>query len=212
MANTEYSALLPEVLTELAADPSNPVAINAIKRAVIDFCAGSWIWKYLADPISVQVGNAVYDLEAPDGADITTVNAVSFAGVPLVPKTTDWLDENLPDWRTDRKTPKYFTQVDTEQIILAPVPDYNVANGLVMTLVLQPSQAATGFPSWIYNQFIYSICYGAVSKLMLLNNKPWTDLVTGADKRKDFQEEIANARAGGANALGRAAVRAKSQH
>ena len=212
MANTDYTAFLPEVMPELAADPSQPVALNAIKRAVIDFCAGSWIWKYLADPISVQAGNAVYDLEPPTGTDITTVMNVTCNGTPLANRTTDWLDEEMPDWRTKRATPRYFTQVDTETIILAPVPDYNVAQGLVMTLVLQPSQSATSFPKWIFNQYIYAICYGAVGKLMLMNQKPWTDLKTGDDKRKDFLEEIANARASSANALARAPVRSVNQH
>lgn len=212
MANIKYSELLDEVLPLLAADPSDPVTENAIKRSVIEFCAGSWIWQYLPDPIDVAAGENVYDLEPPPGADITTIMDVSYNRVPLTDKSLTWLDQELPGWRSTRATPKYFTQVDTEQVILAPLPDTNLSGGLVMTLALQPSQSATSFPKWIFNQYIYTLADGAVSKLMLMPGKGWTDLQNGLDRRNRFEAAIANARNNSASALGRAATRVKSQH
>jgi hypothetical protein len=196
----------------LAADPSNPVTENAIKRAVIEFCRESWVWKFLPDPQSVVAGEAFYDLEPDTGTDVAAVIGAAYNGVPLINKTLDWLDGELPNWRTTSATPKYFTQVDTEQIVLAALPDANITNGLTMTLALQPAQATTSFPGWIWSQHVEEITAGAVARLMLMPGKPWTDLATGADRRRVFDNAIANARASAVRALSRADIRVKSHH
>jgi hypothetical protein len=212
VANTKYSELLDDVLPNLAADPSDPVTEYAIKRAVIDFCAGSWIWKHLPDAIDVSAGESTYDLEPLPGTDITVVMDGECNGVPITNKGLDWLNREIPGWRSTRNTPKYFTQVDTEQVILAPVPDATISAGLTLTLALQPSQNSTGFPKWIANQYLYALADGAIARLMLMPNKPWTDLANGQDRRSKFEAAIANARANAVSALGRASQRTSSQH
>lgn len=212
MANIKYSDLLTEVLPNLAADPSDPVTENAIKRAVIEFCAETWIWKDLSEAIDVEAGEAYYDLEPPNGADIVVVMDAAYNGVPIEPKSLSWLDANIPGWRTTPGTPKYFTHVDLDQVILAPVPADNLTGGLTVTLALQPSHNATGLPKWIATQHMYSMADGALARLMLMPSKPWTDLANGSDRRAQFQAAIANARANAASALGRAATRTASQH
>lgn len=212
MLITKYSEILNDVLPSLNADPSDPVTEYAIKRACVDFCAGSWIWQYLPDPIDVTAGEAYYDLEPEMGSDVTTVMDVAHNGVPLVAKSIMWLDKNLPGWRTTQGLPKYYTQTDTDQIILAPVPDTSIAGGLTMTLALQPNQASQGMPKWIVTQYLYTLAAGAMSRLMLMPNKPWTDLQLGAMHGQNFAGSIANARANTLAALGRAEHRVTSQH
>lgn len=212
MANIKYSDLLTEVLPNLAADPSDPVTEHAIRRAVTEFCAESWIWKDLSDPIDVEAGESFYDLEPPNGTDIVAVMDVAYNGVPLEHKELSWLDVNLPGWRTTTGTPMYVTQVDMDQVILAPVPPDTLTDGITLTVALQPSQNSTGVPKWIINQHLYAIADGAIARLMLMPNKPWTDLANGSDRRAQFQAAIANARANAASALGRAATRTASQH
>lgn len=212
MLIAKYSELLNDVLPSLSADPSDPVTEYAIKRACIEFCAGSWIWQYLPDPIDVEAGEAYYDLEPETGADVSAVMDVAHNAVPLDAKSVAWLDAQLPGWRTNPSVPKYYTQVDSEQIILAAVPDANITGGLTMTLALEPSQSAVGLPKWIFNQYIYTLAEGAIAKLMMMPNKPWTDLQNGAMHESNFRAAIANARALSTAALGRAAHRATSQH
>lgn len=210
MANIKYSDLLDDVLPSLAADPSDPVTEHAIKRAVIEFCAGSWIWKHLPDPMDVVAGEAVYDIEPLPASDVAMVMTVALDGYPLSPQSTDWLDANEPGWRTVTGAPKYFTQVDTEQVFLAPVPDSN--GSLTATLALQPDQRSTGFPKWIANQHMYALASGAIARLMLMPGKPWTDVINGQDHRAKFEAAMANARASAVFGLGRASLRTAPQH
>ena len=113
MATVKYTDLLPEVLPNLAADPSEPVTVAAIKRACIQFCRESWVWKALPDPADLVAGETTYDLEALSGADVSAVINVTANGVPLKNPNSHWLDTELPGWRTTRATPKNYTQVAT---------------------------------------------------------------------------------------------------
>lgn len=212
MANINYSELLREVLPNLAADPSEPVAVNAIKRAVIEFCAGARVWQHLPDALDVTAGELTADLEPEQGADVSIVMHVALHGVPLENKSIDWLDQNSPGWRSVPGTPRYFTQIDTEQIILAPLPAASARQALVMTLALKPSHSASGFPRWLFNQYLYDLANGATARLMLMVNKPWTDIAGGADRRTQFEQAMSNARGHAAHGLGRAPVRTGSQH
>lgn len=207
MAILKYSDLRSEVLPYLKADPSNPITDRAIKKAVIEFCNRSWVWKHMPDPQDVTVGESYYDLEYPQGSEISSVIGVALDGVPLDPKAIDWLDLNEPRWRTVQATPKYYTQVDTEQIILAYVPQYSVSGGLTMTLAVQPDQTSTSFPKWIGTQYWYVLVSGALANLMLMSNEDYSDDAKGAYHLGIFNAGIADARGDGVGALGRAVTR-----
>lgn len=212
MATTQYSDLLPEVLTKLPADPSDPVTENAIKRAVIEFCAKSWVWRYLPDPLDLIAGEAVYDLEPPQGAVVANVLKVMVDGEPLENRSIEWLDENVKNWRKDTGFPRFFTAVDTAQVILAVVPSVNIASGISMTLAVNPDDRSSDFPSWIATKYLDEIVAGAVSRLMLIPKKDWSDANLGADYRKQFHTGISTARESVISSFGRAPARSRSQH
>lgn len=212
MANIKYSDLIHDVLPFLAADPSDPFTENVIKRAAIEFCQESWVWKHISDAQDVTVSEATYDIDVPNGAAVTTVMSVVLNDTPLEAKEVGWLNINLPAWHTTEAAPNYYTQTEPGQIILAPIPGETSAAALVITVALQPTQTATGFPEWIFNKFPYAITDGALAKLMLVPGKPWTDLTGGVDRRARFEAAIANARAMAVTGLSRAANRTSSQH
>jgi hypothetical protein len=212
MATTPYTALLPEVLPLLASDPSEPVTINAIKQSVIEFCQESHVWKFFPDPENIVAGEPRYTVQAPNGADVASVMTVTIDGEPVDPASPINLDEEMPKWRTDTGTPKYWTQTDTDELILVPAPDANGTLTLAMTLALQPDQRVEYAPRWLIERYRYKLAWGAVSKLMLMPNKPWTDMASGAYYASKFMGEIANARADAVHGLSRAPLRVRAQH
>lgn len=212
MADIEYSQLLPEVLPYLRADPSDPVTENAIKRTVIEFCSSTLVWKHTPDPINVVAGTSAYTIAAPTDSVVAAVLSAQIDGQPIDPKSLDWLDSNVPRWRTQAATPEYFTQTEPQQLILAPLPSSTLASGLTLTVGLQPSQSAVGFPQWIFDQFLYVLADGAISKLMLMSDKPWTDMQNGADRRARFESATSGARTSADSSLGRATSRVTAQH
>lgn len=212
VANKKYADLISDVLPFLAADPSDPVTEKAIKRTVIEFCAGSWIWQVFMDPVSVRAAVNEYDLEPETGADVSAVVSAELDGTPLSAKAPTWLHREIPRWRTVTGTPKYFTQLNTETVLLAPLPQESSNRGLTLTIAQQPSQNADSFPAWIYNQFADALINGAVSRLMLMTGRPWADAGNGMARKSDFEADVANARNTAVSALGIAPVRSKSQH
>lgn len=208
----KYSMLLPEVLPYLAADPSTPLAESAIKGAVIDLCKSSRIWRHYPDPQNLVSGVQEYDLEPLPNSVVSRVLSCRVDGVPITPLSTDQMDETYPNWKTDVGQPGFFTQIDTSQIILAPIPNMNIARGLVMTLALQPSQASTTFPDWIAAQYMEEIAAGARGKLMLIPGKPWTDQKTGVMYMQKLQDAGSNARESAFKGLGQAITRTTSHH
>ncbi len=212
MANVKYSDLVSDVLPVLAADPSDPVTEYAIKRSAIQFCKESWVWKYFQDPIDLIAYENTYDLEPPTGAGVAAVMRVTLAKLDLDPKSVDDLDRDMPGWRQKSGQPKFYTQIDSDQIVLAPAADYNLAAGIHMTLALQPDQKANGLPGWIVNEYIYDIVDGALAYLMKMPKQDWSDGPLAMDYEKKFHAAIANARADAMSALGRAPTRTSSQH
>lgn len=211
MANALYSDLLNDILPSLAADPSDPVTEHAIRRAAIEFCANTGAWKHITDPDSVTAGDPEYLLSIPQGADVLAVQNVAIGTETIVPKSLDWLNANFSGWRTDNGTPRYFTQVETTSLLLAPVPASGM-EGIVVTLTLIPSQASTGIPKWLFDKYMYDLADGAMAYLMMMPNKPWTDVQSGAFRRSRFETAMANANALAAQGLGRARIRTASYH
>lgn len=207
-----YEDLVSEVLPSLSADPSNPVAENAIKRSVIEFCHDSWVWKHMQDPIDLVAGEIEYDLEPVSGADVASVICVEVGGSIIEPRAVEWVSKTLPGWQRNRGTPKYFTQTDTEKILLVPASSISAPESIVVTIAMQPSARAVSFPDWIASRYMYAIVDGAASKLMLMPDKPWTDINGGADRRRLFESAIANARASAVFSLGSAPLRSKVYH
>lgn len=208
----KYTDFLLDVVPHLAADPSEPVTVNAIKNAAIEFCKKSWVWREYADPVSTKANVAAYDLEPQSSADIAAVVSARLNGFALTASRQDELDEQLPDWQTKPGTPKKYTQVDTTQILLAPMPDVASPKGLILSFALQPLRSADELPDWIATQYWEGIAMGAVAKLMLMTGKPWSDPKTGLDKRNQFENAIGEARDDVLRGLGRAATRITSQH
>lgn len=212
MANTPYADLIDNVLPYLAADPSDPVTEGAIRRAAIEFCARSRIWVNFPALIPVVAYTPSYILAAPAGASVSAVLSAALDGEPLDPAAIAWLNSNVPTWRTTPSEPLYFTQIDTETVILAPVPVANSATGLVLTVALQPTEASSDIPAWIVNQYGRHIADGAISILMLMAGKPWTDLANGANRRAIFEDQIGKARNDADTGLVSAQIRSTPQH
>lgn len=212
MSQMAYSNFVNDVLTKLAADPGEPVALSAIRRTAIKFCAKSWVWKHFCDPDTILPRIAEYEIDCPANADIAAVIDVSVDGLPIEPKTIEWLNAEYPDWRSRSGNVKFCTQINSENLMLAPVPCAHLPNKLLVTIALHPSLNSTGLPKWIGTQYYSDIVSGAAADLMLMGNKPWTDAKYGQELAAQFESTCNNARTDSVSGLGRAPLRTRSEH
>lgn len=212
MSTKPFLDLLDDVLPELAADPSNPVTEAAIRRASIDFCAGSRIWQVRTDPMTVFAGEGVVDIDVPNGADVAEVLDAALHGAPLDKKTVAWLNATMPGWRTETAVPRFYTQMELDQVMLAPAPNARGLQALVLTVAFQPSASAEGLPAWIARQYHDALVDGTLARLMNMNAKPWTDKSEGMARRSSFETAMTAARLDGETAFGGAPIRNTSYH
>ncbi len=208
MASTKFSDLIPDVLTIMSADPSDPVTEYAIRRAAITFCRESWVWKETSDPIDIESGMNTYDLEMPTGTDVARVISAVVNGDELVPSSVD----DFAFSSAGSGFPRYWAQVDTEQIIMSPSPDSSIHAGLVVTLALQPSATAQSIPKWIASQHHDTLIDGAVAFLLNMQGQTWTDYALGSAKELKFKSGISDARSSAVAGLSRASLRTTSRH
>ena len=211
MPNAAYLTLRPEVLLHLAADPSDPVIEHAIKMATIEFCAESWIWRHLHAAIDIAADQQDYALDIPEESVAALVLSASLDDKPLDPMAVDALDLASPRWRVLTGDPEYVTQVDPDGFMLSPIPT-TTDGQLYLTVALQPSMDSDGAPDWLLNKYAEALADGALARLMVMSDKPWTDIDGGAYRRIRFDVAIAKARASAACGMGRSLLRTTPCH
>lgn len=210
MATSKFSDLYPDVLPLLAADPSEPVMDRAIRRAAIEFCDLSRVWRVTPDAMTTVAGEGFYDLEPPAGAEVAHVVGVKVAGRLLPARTLMEVERTVANWRGTGEV-QCFTQMDPEQIVMAPAPS---ESGLSLEIVaaMRPTLKASTLPGWIVSRYGHYIAAGAASKLMLMPDKPWTAGQAGVLMRDTFMTGVAEAKGDGESAMGTAIIRTTPQH
>lgn len=177
-------------------DCSAIAAEVAGRFACIEFCERSDWLQYEADPITIQAGVAAYEVECPQDNLSNRVIQLTMAGVrtPLVPKTQDELTSMYGDWRAQEGTPRFFTQINTNEVILVPSPTERIVQGLRMLISIRPTPDAQEVDDDLYNRYAETIGYGARARLKEMAGQPYYD-PTGAKQCWDkFYEGVAKAK------------------
>ena len=213
MANTLYDQLTPFVLPEVAGC-SVPMVERAIREAAIEFCNRSKVWIYVCDPVDLDAGEGRYDIDVPTQSSLVEIKSVKIANEvdPLSPVTVGYLEENYVNWQTDRGNPRQYTQLTDEEVLLVPIPNSTLTDGLIVTLCLKPSRSSTGFPAWINERYQDAIVAGAKQRLLMMSGVQWSNPMAGAMEKTVFENAIANASVDAALSRVRATIRTTPTH
>jgi len=193
MANTNLTAWYDDVLPSVPGCPQT-MALDAIRKAAIEFCERSWAWIYNPAAANVVADQIAYAFVPPSNAVVSKVLYVFHDGVPIYPRSTDQLDAMYQEWRATSGTPQYYTQEDERNLLLVPVPAAALTGGLKMRLSLKPKFDATDIESRMYEEYREAIVAGALSRLMMIPKKPYTDLATASVNKAIFDDMIATVR------------------
>lgn len=209
----KYTDLLQEVLPRLPGCGVDLASFH-IKQSVIELCRRSLVWKHWPDPQDIDVGEPEYDVELPTGADIAQVTLVRVDGVkdPLTALGADQVEAQFPTWRTEQGVVSAYFQPVPSKVHLLLIPDQSITNGLSMVLAVQPKMASESFPDWLYSQFGQRIADGALARLLDIPRKPWSDAVTAARHKREFDNACAAATGAAARTFSRAPTRTTSIH
>lgn len=188
------SALYSRLLIQVPGCPE-PTAEQALLDTAIEFCEKTLVLRQELDVIVTRDGLGQFDLDPPtDQHAIARVVSVTFDGRPLkgaFPDDTYALDTNTGNPRIyyTRRTDNEFT------LNLYPVPDSR--KRVITTVALRPTRNATEIDDDLYNYHADALVHGAVSRLTVIPNQPFTDLAYASASLAMFRDDMARAKIDG---------------
>ena len=166
-------SFLSEV-TPFVPNCAQPVAINAIRNALIEFCDYTLLDTYEAYPQSGEADVADYEIDTPVDTEISKVLQVWYNDRPLIPTTVDALQRRYStDWREQSGDPTAFVQLTPNTVRLTPVPDVVSSAALKMLVALRPERGAATCTDDLLS-YAELIGQGAVARLMRIPAQPFT--------------------------------------
>lgn len=194
MSKVPVSDFVDYVMTSVPGCPRELV-LREIIESIIEFCEYSTIWRVEMYALSVIEGLNTYEIDLPTDTRLAKLISIRANGKPVVAKTSEWMDDNVPNWRTRQgDTFNYYAMIDHETIILDRVPKYTQIFALRGTLALKPHRAVTEVPTVLYEDWLRQISAGAKSKLLAIPKKGWTDLNQAGICLGDFERGKAKGR------------------
>jgi hypothetical protein len=160
-----YDLVLPDLpgCPEVAAD-------QALRQVAIAFCEQSLAWRWRHPDIPVVAGTSRYDYMPLGNAAVHAVTWARFNEGDIEPVAE--ADISIHDWRNATGHPRYVLG-DATGITLVPRPD--LPGTLTLEVVLKPALDATGVEDDIFREYHQVIAHGAIGRLMLSPNKPYTN-------------------------------------
>lgn len=194
----KIESLVPKVKREAPSCPSF-IAIEELRNTITDFCINTDI--YLADLSLFQTVTGINeyesaDLDIPVGSELNHILdffcEVGESAAQLSEKNLTRLEPksligkpSLFDLYGSGK-PKYYSQKDQETILIAPTPNQNYS--LYALYSLKPTATATTIPNIIVNEYQETIVHGALYRLQMMKDSPWSD-VQAADLNKRMYDK-----------------------
>ena len=193
MADINLNLWFPEVVP-VAIQCPNPVILRHLADTCRDFCKRTMLWTKELPAIDVVANEPEYQMTYAT-AEIVGADRATFAGKKITAVSETALDEddtqtNVNTWRTQTTDipERFFVTID-KKVRLVYIPDADLTGGLVAWAILQPLITATEVPAFIWENFKDMITDGAKSRLLSIQDMPWTDmkLAAGFGSSYEFQ-------------------------
>lgn len=210
---TAFIDLQGEVLSEV---PGADVILieRSIKRAARMFCEKTEVLRVTTSPaIDLVANTSEYTLPAVTNREIVRVVRGGMKwGTDVFPvhKSEDQLDREtfdidrvyLPEdseslaiiggisrhWRTEVGSPPLFFYQPRPNIVrLVPMPNIDAPAQLEVTYCLKPALSSTEVDTFVVEQWYETLVKGAISELLFIRQKPWTDLKLGVHYQDGFE-------------------------
>lgn len=180
------SAFAKYVRPEVAGCPEIEI-LDAILRAGIQFCKESRAVKQPSS-ITTVAGTSEYAITLPTGLipeEILSVKRGQFDDLEAS-SFHSFQNKNL---HSISGAPGYFYMNESDKLVLGAIP--NSAETLDVWLRVRPIEDATVLPDLLFSRYRYEIAHGAKSILMLMKDKPWTDIQQAGIYQTLFNDAIA---------------------
>lgn len=177
--------LLPDVRT-FAPPASDPITFRYLREAARELCDHVDVW-YDTDVITITDESNCIGICTVTDADIVRITRADINGHILEPKTLRWLDEDLPNWMSERGVARFVTQLAANHVTVVP----KESGQLRLRLVLKPSLDAETIPEILFTNYKTTIARGAAGLLLLSPQSDTANPNLGQALYADFKDELA---------------------
>lgn len=186
--------------------PDVPMCPNPkIKEALIDaareFLRETELWTEQLELLNINSDEAEYDMESPLGEVVSLdhfsieSDGVFYRKSPISEIAIDENPDERDDWRSQTaEDPDVGFVGQKLKIRLVYIPNIDITAGLKIWVNLMPFEWAEAVPKILWTHYKEIITSGAVSKLLMMANKPWTNPDLGAAHGVAFSESFLKAR------------------
>jgi hypothetical protein len=161
---------------------------KAVRDSAIEFCKRTGVYIPEAEEIVISAGLSDYDLTLPAGTELNYITDIFANTTRLSPISYSELLHKIGDG-TVRGTPAYYSQRDNTSFFLAPIPAET--DTLRVLYSLKPSATSTSIPDTIGKEHRETITEGALFRLQMTPDQPFTNLNLAAVKKQLFDREVA---------------------
>lgn len=188
------TSFLPEVMPYCQNVPDF-IAENAVRNAAIDFCEQTH-WLLYENPDITAVANLnTYVLSPPNDTTCVRIVEAWFLDNQLIGKSQEELKAMFGrDWRVATGTPRYYTQLETCEVILVPMPDTTTAAAISVIVAIQPARGCTSLPEGLYERWLEVIALGARCRLYETPGQPYSDKSLAMNTAARFRSGINKAK------------------
>lgn len=203
------TSFLPLVLPWVPGAPQMAVRAEIV-RAAIRLCDEAKVWREEPDAVDVVAATHTYTIPLVTGANAVQIDEVYYDSTLLDPRTPHVLRRCYQDWLTVEGVPRYYTQEDPDTIRVVPIPRTvdALVDGLTFRVVYKPTMASTTVPSFLYNQYGFTVAAGALRSLLSMRGRTWADPQLAQHYALEFDRGVQAAKADASKAFSTAQLQA----
>ena len=163
---------------------------KVVRDSAIEFCKRTGVYIPEAEEIILSAGVNDYDLTLPAGTELNYITDIFMNKTRLKAVSYSELLHTIGDGK-ERATPAYYSQRDNTTFYLAPIPA--AAATIRVLCSLKPSATSTSIPDTIGKENREAITSGALFRLQIMPNQPFSNPNMAASKKQLFDREVSKA-------------------
>ena len=168
----KYLDLADHVRSEASGCPDFVIE-RAVRDSAIEFCIKTDVYRLEPEDIQVIDGIDEYDLTIPAGTELNHIIDIYRDKQVLKPVSYTRLLEVTGDG-SNKGIPQYYAQRDNTVFYLGPLPNKNET--LKVLYSVKPNSTSKSIPDTIGKEYREAIVHGALYRLQMMANQPWSDM------------------------------------
>lgn len=160
---------------------------RSLREAAIEFCVKTDIYRPEPEDFLVIPNITEYEVSIPTATELNHIIDIYRDQASLSPVSYTRLLQVTGDGSHEAK-PRYYSQRDNTVFYLAPTPSERET--LKVLYSVKPAPTSTGIPDTIGEEHKESLVHGAIYRLQMMTNQPWSNMGAAQSNKSLFDQRV----------------------